>query len=130
MPRRLVAAGLLLIALTTAAYAYSRWSAAENGEHYTPGTARINTYSLTDVPTQLRVFYASGWMDIVEQPVVVEDARSVRITIPTRVYVPCRGCFKQLSATLGDAVIPLRAPLGERSVMDGPTGRQIDPRSR
>lgn len=97
------------------------------GLHYTPGTARIDAYALTDQPTELKVFFSTGWEDLVEQSTVTEDARAVTITIPTRVYVPCRDCFKQLSATLLETTVNLRAPLGQRVVINGATGAEVRP---
>ena len=109
--------------LAAGAYVYTQlWS-----EHYTPGTARIDAYATTDKPMELKVFFATGWQDIVEEPSVTEDARAVAITIPTRVLVPCRGCFKQASATLLETTVTLRAPLGQRVVINGATRAEVPP---
>ena len=67
---------------------------------YEPGVARLEGYALGDTPTQLIVFFATGADDVVEGPLVNEDAAKVMVTVRTSVFVPGRGRFKNLSATL------------------------------
>lgn len=122
--RVLLATGILVAAvLCLSVYVYAQWW----GPDYTSGMARIDAYALTDQPTELQVFFATGWGDIVEPTVVAEDSRSVSITIPTQVSVPCRECFKQASATLLETIVRLSAPLGQRVVINGATGAEVRP---
>jgi hypothetical protein len=121
--RRVLLASAILagVAVATVFYVYAR----SGDAHYSPGNADVSGYALTARPMELKVYFTTGWQDLVGQPVVLEDDRAVTITIPTQVSVPCRGCFKQLSATLLDATVTLRAPLGQRVVRSGATNTQV-----
>lgn len=94
-------------------------------DRYEPGVARLEGYALGDTPTQVIVFFATGAGDVVEGPLVNEDAAKVMVTVRTSVFVPGRGRFKDLSATLGRTTVTLREPLGDRAVIDTATGRVL-----
>jgi hypothetical protein len=120
--RSVLGVGLcFVVVLALGACLYPQWWT----DHYTPGRARIEAYAFTERPTELEIFFTSGWQDIVEEPIVSEDPRAVTITIPTRVFVPGRDGFKQLSATLGQTTVRLREPLAQRALIDGTTRRGI-----
>jgi hypothetical protein len=118
-----IVAGIATAVFVAGAFAYVD---ADQRPRYEPGVARIERYALGETPTQLVIYFVSGAGDIVQAPSVTEAASDVSVAVPTSVFVPGRGTFKNsLSGTLGRATIPLREPLAARAVIDAGSGTPV-----
>jgi hypothetical protein len=119
-------AALVFLIVTAAgaavAYGYTQYV---SQDHYTPGLGRIDSYSAGEQPTQLTIHFSVGAQDVVEGPIVVEDAGSITVKVNIAVFQPGTGRFKNLAAYGREMTLTLKDPLGERSVTDGGTGAKV-----
>lgn len=89
--------------------------------HFTPGVARIDGYARDPGGREITLDIAIGAGDAVDRVDVIEEAGSpgrILVTVRTLVYVPPRGTFKNLAATLTTTRLTLQQPIGDRSVYD------------
>jgi len=98
-------------------------------EHFEPGIARTDAYTVGPAPNELTLYFSIGAGDRVDDLIITEEARRVLVTVRTSVYVPPRGVFKDLAARLQQRSVTLTEPLGDRSVIDATTGRELARRS-
>lgn len=115
---------LVLGALAAVAVAYA-YEERLSQDHYMAGLGRIEAYAIAAQPTMLTVYFTVGAGDIVEGASVHEDARAVTVTVNTSVFVPRHGGFKNLAGYFKETSVNLKAPLGERVVIDGGTGGSV-----
>ncbi len=93
--------------------------------HFEPDVARIEGYAVSLDGREITIFGAIGWGDLLDAPVITEEADRIQVKLPSWRFMPARGGFKNLAAYFVQARATLRDPLGGRSVIDATTGRAV-----
>lgn len=97
--------------------------------YFVPEDARVEGYAVSALDDRdVRLSSLLGFGDLLDVPVVSEEASRVIVKLRAFRFVPARGGFKNLAGYQVRTRAFLREPLGNRTVIDGRTG-QVVPRS-
>jgi hypothetical protein len=92
--------------------------------HYRRHAVPIDGY-VSSGETELQITVPAGSWDIVEEPEAREDAHRITVSAWVLEYFPGSGGFKNLARWEYKKKIVLKAPLGDRAVIDSATGRPV-----
>jgi hypothetical protein len=73
----------------------------------------------------LTIYFTVGAGDVPGEAGVAEDSRAVIVKANSAVFMPGTGRFKNLAGYFKHTTVTLKAPLGERVVIDAATGRSV-----